>query len=57
MIAAFVNKVLRRIVGPEIQELSGDWRKLHNLYPSPNIVRIKKSREVRWVGRVASMSD
>jgi hypothetical protein len=34
MIAAFVNKVLRRIVGPEIEELSGDWRKLHNLYPS-----------------------
>jgi hypothetical protein len=53
----FENRVLRRIFGPEREE-DGSWRKLHNdelhsLYSSPNIVRVIKSRKVRWAGHVA----
>ena len=55
----FENRVLRRIFGPRRDEVTGEWRKVHNeelndLYCSPNIVRLIKSR-VRWVGNVARM--
>ena len=48
----FENKVLRRIFGPRSDEVTGDWRRLHNeeinvLYSSPNIVRVIKSRRMR----------
>jgi hypothetical protein len=52
--------VLRRIFGPKRHEVTGGWKKLHNeefhnLYSSPNIIRMIKSRRVRWAGRVARM--
>jgi hypothetical protein len=55
----FENRVLRRIFGPEREE-DGSWRKLHNdelhsLYSSPNIVRVIKSRGMRWARHVACM--
>jgi hypothetical protein len=54
-----LRKVLRKIFGPK-REVDGSWRKLHNdglhsLYSSPNIVRVIKSRRMRWVGHVARM--
>jgi hypothetical protein len=56
----FENRVLRRIVGPKRDEVMGEWRKLHNeefhdLYSSPSIIRIIKSRRMRWAGHVARM--
>jgi hypothetical protein len=53
--------VLRRIFGPK-REVDGPWRKLHNnelhgLYSSPNIVRVIKSRRMRWAGHVACMKE
>jgi hypothetical protein len=50
--------VLRRIFGPRRDEVTGEWRKLHNeelhdLYSSPSIIRIMKARRMRWVGHVA----
>ena len=58
----FENRVLRRMFGPKSDEVTGEWRKLHNeepndLYCSPNIVRVIKSRRVRWAGHVARMGD
>ena len=58
----FVNKVLRRIFGPRRDEVTGDWRRLHNeelnvLYCSPNIVRVIKWRRMRWAGHVARMGE
>jgi hypothetical protein len=58
----FENKVLRRIFGPKRDEVTGGWRKLHNeelhdLYSSPSIVRIIKSRRMRWAGHVARMGE
>jgi hypothetical protein len=54
------NRVLRRIFGPRRNEVTGEWRKLHNgelndLYSSPNIVRVIKSRRMVWAGHVARM--
>jgi hypothetical protein len=54
----FEKRVLRRIVGPKKDEVMGGWRKLHNeeplnLYSLPNIIRMIKSRRMRWVGHVA----
>jgi hypothetical protein len=54
----FENRVLRRIFGPKRDEATGEWRRLHNeelndLYSSPNIIRVIKSRRMRWAGRVA----
>jgi hypothetical protein len=58
----FENKVLRRIFQPKRDEATGEWRKLHNeefyeLYSSPSIIRIIKSRRMRWAGQVARMGD
>jgi hypothetical protein len=57
----FENRVLRKIFGPKREE-DGSWRKLHNdelhdLYSSPNIVRVIKSRRIRWAGHVACMGE
>ena len=54
--------MLRRIFGPRRDEVTGDWRRLHNeeindLYSSPNIVRVIKSRRMGWAGHVARMGE
>ena len=55
----YKNIVLRRIFGPRRDEVTGEWRRLHeelnDLYSSPNIVRVIKSRRMRWAGHVARM--
>jgi hypothetical protein len=56
----FENRVLRRIFGPKMDGVTGGWRELHNedlhnLYSSPSIIRIIKSRRMRWAGHVARM--
>jgi len=56
----FENRVLRKVFGPKRDEVTGEWRKLHNeelndLYSLPNIVRVLKSRQMRWAGHVARM--
>jgi len=61
-LTVFDNMVLRRIFGPRRDEVTGEWRRLHNeelndLYSSPNIVRMIKWRRMRWVGHVARMDD
>jgi hypothetical protein len=58
----FENRVLRRIFGPKRDEMTGGWRKLYNeklrdLYCSPSIIRIIKSRRMRWAGHVARMEE
>jgi len=56
------NGLLRRIFGSRRDEVTGEWRELHNeelndLYSSPNIFRVIKSRKIRWAGHVARMRD
>jgi len=58
----FENMVLRRIFGPRRNEVTGEWRRMHNeelsdLYSSPNIVRVIKSIKMRWAGHVARMGE
>jgi hypothetical protein len=58
----FENRVLRRILGPKRDEVTGDWRELHNeelndLYSSPNIVRVIKLRRKKWARHVARMGE
>ena len=55
-------RVLRRIFGPRRDEVTGEWRRLHieelnDLYSSPNILRVIKSRRMRWAGHVACMGE
>ena len=56
------NRVLRRVFGSKRDEVTGEWRKLHNeelsdLYSLPNILRVVKSRRMRWAGLVAHMGE
>jgi hypothetical protein len=58
----FENKMLRRIFGPKRDRVTGGWRKLHdeelhNLCSSPSIIRIIKSRRMRWAGHMARMGE
>jgi hypothetical protein len=58
----FEKRALRRIFGPKRDKVTGEWRKLHNeklnnLYCSPNVVRVIKSRRMRWAGHVACMRE
>jgi hypothetical protein len=58
----FENKVPRRIFGPKRDEVTGEWRRLHNkelyaLYSSPTIIRVIKSRRLRWAEHVACMGE
>jgi hypothetical protein len=58
----FENRVLRRVFGPKSDEVTGEWKKLHkeelnDLYSLPNIVRVVKSRRMRWAGHVARMGE
>ena len=58
----FENRVLRRVFGPKRDKLIGEWRKLRNeelndVYSLPNIVRVVKSRRMRWAGHVARTGE
>jgi hypothetical protein len=58
----FENRVLRRVFGPKSDEVTGEWRKLHNeelsdLYSLSNILRVVKSRRMRWAGCVVRMGE
>ena len=58
----FENKVLRRMFEPKRDEVTGDWRRLHKkeiypLYSSPDIIRVVKSRRLRWTGHVARVRE
>ena len=60
ILRVFENRVLRRVFGPKRDEVTGEWKKLHNeelsdLYSLPNILRVVKSRRMRWAGHVARM--
>ena len=58
----FESRVLRRVFGPKRDEVTGEWRKLHNeelndLYSSPNICRVIKSKIMRWARHLARMGE
>jgi hypothetical protein len=57
----FENRALRRVLGPKRDEVTGEWRKLHNEEPSnlylPNTVRVVRSRKMRLAGHVARMGE
>jgi hypothetical protein len=58
----FENRVLRRIFGPKRDEVTGEWRKVHDeelrdLYSSPSIIRILKARRMRWAEHVARVVE
>jgi hypothetical protein len=58
----FENRLLRRIFGPKREKEGGGWRRLHseelhNLYTSPNIIRVIKSTRMKWAGHVACMGE
>jgi hypothetical protein len=58
----FENRVLRRIFGPKRDEVTKEWRKLHNeeindTHYSPNIIQVIKSRRMRWAGNVARVGE
>jgi hypothetical protein len=58
----FENRILRRIFGPRRDEVTGEWRKLHNeelhnLYSSPDIIRQMKARQMRWARHVERMGE
>ena len=60
-VRVFENRILRRVFGPKRDD-NGEWRKLHHeelhsLYHSPNIVRVIKSRKLRWEGHIARMEE
>jgi hypothetical protein len=62
ILRVFENRVLKRIFGPKKDEVTGEWRKLHNeelhiLYSFPNIIRQIKSRRMRWAEHVARMGE
>jgi hypothetical protein len=62
MLRVFENQLLRRIFGSKRDEVAGEWKRLHNkelyaLYSSPNIIRVIKSRRLRWAGHVACMGE
>jgi hypothetical protein len=62
MLRVFENRVLGRVFVPKRDEVTGEWRKLHNeelndLYSLPSIVRVVKSRRMRWAGHVARMGE
>jgi hypothetical protein len=58
----FENRVLSRIFGAKRNEVTGEWRNVHNeklnhLYDSPSIMRVIKSRRIRWAGHIARMME
>jgi hypothetical protein len=60
--SVFENRVLRRIFGPKRDEVTGEWRKLHNqelngLYSLPNNVRVVQSSRMRWAGHIPRMGE
>jgi len=62
LIATDIIFLSRRVFGSKRDEVTGEWRKLHkeelrNLYPLPNILRVVKSRRMRWAGHVARMGE